>query len=135
MRLNRTWHGGCSSGAANAGGPEPGPCARPSDALPAQLIGEGISLSVEVRHVCAGALLVASVKTLSCGERGLIRTSDAITGVEYTLPCNVAWAHRGNPCIMGLCIDGVPTRTDLEVASGPRPMTMFSMGRQTRLEG
>jgi hypothetical protein len=118
--------------------PEPGPCGRPADALPAQLIGEGILLSVEVRYVCAGALLVASVKALSCGERALVRASDAITGVEYTLPCNVAWAHRGNPCIMGLAVDGVPTRTDLEAPSalpGPRPMPMFSMGKQRRLEG
>ena len=76
--------------------PEPGPCARPSDALPAQLIGEGILLSVEVRYVCAGALLVASVKALSSGERALVRMSDAITGVEYTLPCHVAWAYHGN---------------------------------------
>lgn len=115
--------------------PEPGPCARPSDALPAQLIGEGILLSVEVRHVCAGALLVASVKSLSTGERALVRTSDAITGVEFTLPCTVAWAHRGNPCIMGLMVDGVPTRSEIDPPTGLRPMPLFSMGKQTRLEG
>lgn len=115
--------------------PEPGPCARPSDALPAQLIGEGILLPVEVRHVCAGALLVASVKPLSRGERGLIRTSDAITGVEYTLPCTVDWAYRGNPCIMGLAVDGVPTRSEMDPPTGRRPMPLFSMGKQTRLEG
>jgi hypothetical protein len=115
--------------------PDPGPCARPADALPAQLIGEGIVLAVEIRHVCAGALLVASVKALSSGERALVRTSDAITGVEYTLPCNVAWAHRSNPCIMGLCVDGVPTRAEIDVPTGLRPLPMFSMGKQTRLEG
>jgi hypothetical protein len=115
--------------------PEPGPCARPADAFPAQLIGEGILLSVEVRHVCAGALLVASVKPMSLGERALVRTSDAITGVEYTLPCNVAWVHHGNPCIMGLCVDGVPTCGELETLPGPRPVHLFSMGRQARLVG
>jgi hypothetical protein len=115
--------------------PEPGPCARPSDALPAQLIGEGILLSVEVRHVCAGALLVASVKALSSGEHAIVRASDAITGVEYVLPCRVAWVHKGSPCIMGLCVDGVPTRAELEVPTGSRPLPLFSMGRQTRLEG
>ncbi len=115
--------------------PEPGPCARPSDALPAQLIGEGILLSVEIRHVCAGARLVAGVKPMSSGERALVRTSDAITGVEYTLPCNVAWVHQGNPCIMGLCVDGVPTRAELEPLTSPRGAHLFSMGKQARLMG
>jgi hypothetical protein len=36
---------------------------------------------------------------------------------------------------MGLCVDGVPTRAELETPGGPRPMPMFSMGKQTRLEG
>ena len=85
--------------------------------------------------MCAGALLVASVKALSCGERALVRTSDAITGVEYTLPCHVAWAYKASPCIMGLCVDGVPTRAEIDAPAGPRPMPMFSMGKQTRLEG
>jgi hypothetical protein len=115
--------------------PEPGPCARPADPLPAQLIGEGIALSVEVRHVSAAALLVASVKPMSLGERVLVRTSDAITGVEYTLPCTVAWVHEGSPYVMCLCVDGVPTRGELETLPGPRAMAMFSMGRQARLVG
>jgi hypothetical protein len=115
--------------------PEPGPCARPSDPLPAQLIGEGTVLSVEVRHVSAAALLVASVKPMSRAERALVRTSDAITGVEYTLPCSVAWVHDGAPCIMCLCVDGVPTRAELEALGGPRALRMFAIGRQARLVG
>ena len=67
--------------------PPPGTCARPSNPLPAQLIGEGTILSVEVRYVCAAALLVASVKPMSIGERAIIRTADAVSGVEYALPC------------------------------------------------
>src|ERR1019366_39657 len=63
--------------------PPPGSCARPSNALPAQLIGEGTILAVEVRHVCAAALLVAGVKAMSIGERVVIRTADAVSGVEF----------------------------------------------------
>ena len=47
--------------------PSRGTCARPSNALPAQLIGEGTILPVEVRDVCAAALLVASVRLDGAG--------------------------------------------------------------------
>jgi hypothetical protein len=115
--------------------PEPGPCGRPDNALPAQLIGEGVLLSVEIRYVSAAALLVASVKAMSPGIRAVLRTSDAITGVEYALPCSVAWVYGSSPPIMGLCVDGVPTRSDLESVSGSRAMQMTSMGKQVRLVG
>ena len=36
--------------------------------------------------MCAAALLVASVKPMSLGERVIIRTADAVSGVEYALP-------------------------------------------------
>jgi hypothetical protein len=98
--------------------PHPGTCDRPSNALPAQLIGEGTILAVEVRHVSAAALLVASVKPITLGERVIIRAADAISGVEYVLPCSVCWVYEGGPCIMALVVD---------VAHG------FPIGRQARL--
>src|ERR1019366_1189182 len=49
------------------------------------------------RHVCAAALLVAGVKAMSVGERVIIRTADAVSGVEYVLPCTLAWVHDGSP--------------------------------------
>jgi hypothetical protein len=118
--------------------PPPGTCARPSNALPAQLIGEGTILSVEVRHVCAAALLVAGVKAISLGERAIIRTADAVSGVEYVLPCTVAWVHGGSPCIMALVVDGIPTRSELLAADGPpvsRDLRVLAIGRQARLVG
>ena len=48
--------------------PEPGTCARPANALPAQLIGEGTILPVEVRYVCAAAMLVASAQADVAGR-------------------------------------------------------------------
>jgi len=112
--------------------PEPGTCARPANALPAQLIGEGTILAVEVRHVCAAAILVASAKSMSTGERVIVRTADAITGVEYVLPCSVAWVHEGTPWILALEVDGVPTRSEFSVLPEPRATSVLSMGRQVR---
>jgi hypothetical protein len=115
--------------------PEPGTCARPANALPAQLIGEGTIQPVEVRHVCAAALLVASVKTATLGERMILRTADAVSGVEYVLPCTVAWVYEGSPCIMAVAVDGIPTRSELTSLPEPRVAQSFPIGRQSRLIG
>ncbi len=116
--------------------PPPGTCARPANPLPAQLIGEGTILSVEVRYVCAAALLVASVKPMTLGERVIIRTADAVSGVEYALPCSLAWVHDASPCIMALVVDGIPVRSDFLVLPGPaitRDLRVLPIGRQARL--
>jgi hypothetical protein len=113
--------------------PEPGTCARPSDALPAQLIGEGTILPVEVRHVCAAALLVASTKSMSPAERVIIRLADSISGVEYALPCSIAWVYDASPCIMALTVDGIPTRSEFAVMPEPRVGSVLPMGRPVRL--
>jgi hypothetical protein len=116
--------------------PPAGTCARPPNAIPAQLIGEGTILSVEVRYVCAAAVLVASVKSMTLGERVIVRTADAVSGVEYALPCTVAWAYDASPCIMALAVDGIPTRSDLVTLPDPhvsRDLRVFPIGRQARL--
>jgi hypothetical protein len=117
--------------------PVAGHCERPRNALPAQLIGEGTILSVEIRYVCAAALLVASAKEMTPGERTIVRTGDAVAGAEFSLPCTIAWVHEGSPCIMALAIDGEPTRTILgeSMLGEPRGLRMFSIGRQARLVG
>jgi hypothetical protein len=115
--------------------PEPGNCPRPSDALPAQLIGEGAIQAVEVRQVRAAAVLVASVKPFTPGERMVVRTADAVTGLEYVLPCSVAWVHEGSPCTVALAVDGIPTRSELTKLQEPRVAQGFAIGRQSRLIG
>jgi len=115
--------------------PEPGACARPADALPAQLIGEGAILPVEVRFTCAAALLVASVKAMTPGERAIVRMSDAISGIEFALPCSVSWVYDESPCIMALVVDGIPTRAELDDLPGRRVANVLSMGRPARLVG
>jgi hypothetical protein len=115
--------------------PEPGTCARPANALPAQLIGEGTILPVEVRYVCAAAMLVASARPMSPAERVIVRTADAVSGVEYAFPCNVAWVYDASPCILALVVDGIPTRADFSAMPEPRHASVLSMGRQARLVG
>ena len=112
--------------------PEPGAYARPDNALPAQLIGQGAILPVEVRDVCAAALLVSSARSMSVGERVIARAADAVTGVEVTLPCSVAWVHEGSPVIMALVVDGIPTRAEF-VTPGPHMSSALAMGPQVRL--
>lgn len=116
--------------------PPAGTCARPSSPLPAQLIGEGTIRAVEVRHVCAAAVLVASVKPMSVGERVMVRTADAVSGVEYVLPCSVVWVYDGSPCIMALVVDGIPTRSELSMVGGPpasHDLRVLPIGRPVRL--
>jgi len=117
--------------------PPAGPCERPRNALPGQVIGEGTILAVEIRYVCAAAVLVASTKAMTPGERIVLRTGDAVAGAEFSLPCTIAWVHDDNPCIMALAIDGVPTRSTLGewMLGEPRAHGMFSIGRQARLVG
>lgn len=115
--------------------PEPGTCERPADALPAQLIGEGTILPVEIRYTCAAAVLVASVKPMTPGERAIVRMSDAISGVEFALPCSVAWVYDASPCVMALVVDGIPTRIALDDLPTRRVANVLSMGRQARLVG
>jgi hypothetical protein len=116
--------------------PPPGTCARPSNPLPAQLIGEGTILNVEVRYVCAAALLVASVKAMTLAERVIVRTADAVSGVEYSMPCTVAWVHDASPCILALAVDGIPVRSDFLALAEPamsRELRVLAIGRQARL--
>src|ERR1019366_9633958 len=115
--------------------PEPGTCARPSNALPAQLIGEGTILPVEVRYVCAAAMVVASARSMSPGERVIIRIADAVSGVEFAFPCSVAWVYDGSPCIMAVVVDGIPIRSEFAALPEPRTANVLSIGPQVRLVG
>jgi hypothetical protein len=115
--------------------PEPGSCARPANALPAQLIGEGTIMPVEVRHVCAAAVLVASAKPMTPRERVIVRTADAVSGVEYAFPCTVAWVYDASPCIMALVVDGIPTRSEFTALREAHNASVLSIGRPVRLVG
>lgn len=115
--------------------PEPGTVARTKNALPAQLIGEGRIQRVEIRAVTAAALLIASLRGMTAGERVVLRAADAVSGVEYAIPCSVAWEHDGAPCTLCLVVDGFPTRSDFASAPEAHAQSALALGRQERLVG
>lgn len=123
------------------GGIEPppmGPVERPKGALPAQMIGDGAILGVEIRAVTAAAVVVSCASTLSLGAHVILRSSDAVTGVEYALPCSVLWVYKGSPSILALAVDGIPTRKVFAGVPQPRmsaPLGALGMGKHVRLVG
>jgi hypothetical protein len=96
--------------------PPPMALARPTDAHPAQLIGEGSIRSVELRAVSASALFVCGFAAPNVGASMLLRAVDAVAGVEYTVPCRVAWVHPDKPVAMALVVDGAPHRLRFDKA-------------------
>lgn len=115
--------------------PAIGPCERPRSALPAQMIGDGTILPVEVRSVSAGAVVVSCASTVPRGANVILRASDAITGVEYALPCKVLWVYRGAPTIVALSVDGIPTRRVFAGVPEPRIAMPLALGKHARLVG
>lgn len=115
--------------------PPPISVSQTADAHPAQLIGEGTIRTVELRAMSTGALLIATPLPPSVGARVVLRVADAVAGVEYVVPCRVAWVQAGAPASAALAIDGAPTRMDFDgLAQGPRDG--FSFGdRPTPLVG
>ena len=113
--------------------PAVGPVDRPRGALPAQLIGDGTILSVEIRLVNAAALVVSCASVLPVGAQMILRAADAISGVEYAFPCKVIWVYRGAPTILALAVDGIPTRAVFVDLPEPRMAMPFAIGRPERM--
>jgi hypothetical protein len=110
-----------------------GPVPRDVGAIPAQIIGEGEILAIEVRSVTAAAILIASSSVLTVGARVIVRIADAVTGIELALPCEVTWAYRASPCTMALAVDGIPTRSEfLTSAAGAGAGTTMRFGPRSR---
>lgn len=115
--------------------PAVGPVDRPRSALPAQMIGDGTILPVEVRCVSAAAVVVSCASTVPAGAQVILRTADAITGVEYALPCKVLWVYKGSPTIVALSVDGIPTRAVFAEVPEPRMSMPLALGKHERMIG
>jgi len=120
------------------GVPAKGPVKRPKSALPAQLIGDGTMRAVEIRGLSAAALVVASGTPVAQGAQVIVRATDAVSGVEYALPCKVVWVHPGSShdaCTIALVVDGIPMRSVFASPDDSQMQTTLAMGRQERLVG
>jgi hypothetical protein len=113
--------------------PAAGPVERPKSALPAQMIGDGTILGVEVRTISAAALVISCAGAVPVGSHVIVRTADAITGVEYALPCSVLWVYKGAPTILALTVDGIPTRAVFADVPVPRMAMPLALGRHARM--
>jgi hypothetical protein len=114
--------------------PQAGPVARDAGAIPAQVIGDGEIQAIEIRNVTAAAILVAAATALEEGAQVIVRVADAVSGVEYALPCEVAWSYQGAPCTMALTVDGIPTRTEFAGMTAVLEAPL-RLGRRQRLVG
>jgi hypothetical protein len=114
--------------------PDAGPVQRTRNALPAQLIGDGTMKTIEIRSVSASALLVACATQVTPGSQVIVRAADAVSGVEYALPCKVMWVHAGAPFTMALAVDGIPTRAIFGTPSFAH-VNALALGKQMRLVG
>lgn len=115
--------------------PPVGPVDRPRSALPGQMIGDGTILSVEIRSVSAAAVVVSCAGTVPVGAQIILRAADAITGVEYALPCKVLWVYKGSPTIVALSVDGIPTRSVFAGIPEPRMSMPLALGKHERMIG
>jgi hypothetical protein len=115
--------------------PPKGHAAPTDDAVPAQLIGDGTFLTVEMRDVSASGMLVVSADTLPQGAHVVVRAADTVSGVEYVLPCKVAWLQRGSPNTIALVVDGIPSRKNFFSPVDAQARSSLAMGRHQRLMG
>lgn len=115
--------------------PAAGPVDRPRGALPAQMIGDGTILPVEIRQVTAAAVVISCASIVPAGAQVILRAADAITGVEYALPCKVLWVYRAAPTIVALSVDGIPTRAVFAGVPEPRMSMPLALGKHVRLVG
>ncbi|MCA9584503.1 MAG: hypothetical protein KC657_04015 [Myxococcales bacterium] len=114
--------------------PTAGPVPRPKGALPAELIGDGGIISAEVRALNASVVVVTCAPVLPKGARVILRATDAVSAVEYALPCSIVWVHRGSPTTLALAVDGIPTRERFEVTE-TRMTSGLALGKRERLVG
>jgi hypothetical protein len=97
--------------------------------VPAQLTAGSGFLSGELKDLSYDRLVVTTAEPLSIGHRTIVYVADAVTGVEYTLPCLVAGSVIDSPCIVGLTPDGLPLRSHFTVPSSGLWRSPLGIGR------
>jgi hypothetical protein len=96
----------------------PGPSPSSSSArrgVPVQLTAGSGFLAADLKEVSSERLVVGAAERLPPGRRTIVYIADAMTGVEYAVPCTVAWSREDEPCLISLAPDGIPTRTHFTV--------------------
>ncbi len=119
--------------------PPAGPLARAGNPstprLLVDLIGEGSIVAGELHTVSAGALFLVSPLPMLAGASVMVRATDAVSGVELSLPCRVAWSYGSGPASLALRVDGVPGRSLFSTMPEPPPHMCLSFGGRAPLLG
>ncbi|HMJ56268.1 MAG TPA: hypothetical protein VK540_29575 [Polyangiaceae bacterium] len=97
--------------------------------IPVQLTAGSGFLAGELKDLSYDRLIVAAAESLPIGHRTIVYLADAVTGVEYTLPCTVARGRAGSPCLIGLTPDGLPLRAHFTVPSSGLWRSPLGIGR------
>jgi hypothetical protein len=97
--------------------------------LPVQLTAGSGFLAGELKDLSYDRLVIATAEPLPIGHRTIIYIADAVTGVEYTLPCVVSSARSDSPCLIGLAPDGLPLRSHFTVPSSGLWRSPLGIGR------
>jgi hypothetical protein len=100
--------------------------------LPVKLTAGGGFLAGEVRQMAPELFVVAAAEQLDPGIRTVMTLADAVSGVEYSLPCVVRWAKRSAPCLLGLSVDGAPTKSAFTVSATSRGPIAFGLRKRAR---
>jgi hypothetical protein len=100
--------------------------------LPVKLTAGGGFLAGELRQMDPELLVVAAAEHLAPGARTVMTLADAVSGVEYSLPCVVRWAKRSAPCLLGLSIDGAPAKAAFGTSSTTGVQAAFGLGQKGR---
>jgi hypothetical protein len=85
--------------------------------VPVQITAGSGFLAADLKEVTSDRLVVGAAERLPPGRRTIVYIADALTGVEYVVPCTVAWSRDDEPCLISLAPDGVPTRSHFTVPS------------------
>ncbi len=99
-----------------------------SRGIPAQLTAGSGFLAAELKDLSAERLVIGAVEGLPNGQRTILYVADAVSGVEYVVPCVVTWSREDEPCLIGLAPDGVPTRSEFTVPASGFFRSPFGIG-------
>jgi hypothetical protein len=80
--------------------------------IPVQITAGSGFLSGELKDLSAERLVISAAEGLPNGQRTILHLADAVSGVEYSVPCVVAWSREDEPCLVGLLPDGMATRSE-----------------------
>jgi hypothetical protein len=102
--------------------------------VPVQLTAGGGFLAGELKDLSYDRLVVTTAELLPVGHRTIVYVADAVTGVEYTLPCVIAATRADSPCLLVLTPDGLPLRSQFTVPSSGLWRSPLHMGRAANQE-